>query len=74
MEEGRMSENGARYAIVVDGVVRTHRDTLEVALEAASVLKACHPTARSSSAICGAASRSIRKSRERPLPARSDAG
>ena len=36
----RMSEDGARCAIVVDGIVRTHRDTLEVALEAASVLKA----------------------------------
>jgi hypothetical protein len=38
-----MNEDGARYAVVVDGIVRTHRDTLEVALEAASVLKACHP-------------------------------
>ena len=40
IDEGRMSEDGARYAIIVDGIVRTHRDTLEVALEAASVLNA----------------------------------
>jgi len=38
-----MSEEGARYAIVVDGVVRAHRDRLEIATEAASVLKACRP-------------------------------
>jgi hypothetical protein len=34
---------GARYQIIVDGVVRIHRDGREVALEAASVLKACRP-------------------------------
>jgi hypothetical protein len=31
---------GARYAISVDGKLRTHRDKREVALEAANVLKA----------------------------------
>ena len=45
-ERGAMSEEGARYAIVVDGVVRTHRDRLEIAMEAASVLKACRPYSR----------------------------
>jgi signal recognition particle GTPase len=34
---------GARYEISVDGAVRTHRDTREMALEAANVLKACRP-------------------------------
>jgi hypothetical protein len=34
---------GARYAMVVDGTVRTHRDTREAAIEAANVLKAMHP-------------------------------
>jgi hypothetical protein len=33
----------ARYEISVDGTVRTHRDALEIALEAANVLKACNP-------------------------------
>jgi hypothetical protein len=33
----------AQYEISVDGTVRTHRDTLEIALEAANVLKACNP-------------------------------
>ena len=33
----------ARYAISVDGTLRTHRDTLEAAFEAANVLKACKP-------------------------------
>ena len=33
----------ARYEISVDGAVRTHRDTREIALEAANVLKACKP-------------------------------
>ena len=41
-----MSEEGVRYAIVVDGIVRTHRDQLQVAMEAASVLKACRPYGR----------------------------
>jgi hypothetical protein len=27
-ERGAMSEEGVRYAIVVDGIVRTHRDQL----------------------------------------------
>jgi hypothetical protein len=45
-ERGAMSEEGLRYAIVVDGIVRTHRDQLEVAMEAASVLKACRPYGR----------------------------
>ncbi len=34
---------GARYEISVDGTVRTHRDAMEIALEVANVLKACHP-------------------------------
>jgi hypothetical protein len=34
-----MTESRARFAIVVDGVVRTHRDTREAALEAANVLR-----------------------------------
>ena len=45
-ERGAMSEEGVRYAIVVDGIVRTHRDQLQVAMEAASVLKACRPYGR----------------------------
>jgi hypothetical protein len=45
-ERGAMSEEGLRYAIVVDGIVRTHRDQLEVAMEAASVLKACRSRSR----------------------------
>ncbi len=38
-----MIETGARYAITVDGVVRTHRDSHEAAFEAANVLKALRP-------------------------------
>jgi hypothetical protein len=38
-----MTENGARYAITVDGVVRTRRETREAAEEAANVLKALRP-------------------------------
>jgi hypothetical protein len=38
-----MTESGARYAITVDGVARTHRDTREAAFEAANVLKALRP-------------------------------
>jgi hypothetical protein len=38
-----MAETGARYAIVVDGTVRTHRDRREAAFEAANVLKALSP-------------------------------
>ena len=34
---------GSRYEISVDGIVRTHRDSLEIATEAANVLKACKP-------------------------------
>jgi hypothetical protein len=41
-----MTETGARYAIVVDGTVRTHRDMREAAFEAANVLKALNPHAR----------------------------
>jgi hypothetical protein len=33
----------ARYEISVDGTVRTYRDTRDIALEAANVLKACNP-------------------------------
>jgi len=33
----------ARYAITVDGVVRTHRDTREPAFEAANFLKTLNP-------------------------------
>ncbi len=33
----------ARYEISVGGTVRTHRDAMEIALEAANVLKACNP-------------------------------
>ena len=35
--------DSARYEISVDGVVRTHRDSQDIALEAANVLKACSP-------------------------------
>ena len=41
--KGEAMTEGARFAIVVDGVVRTHRDTREAALEAANVLKALNP-------------------------------
>lgn len=34
---------GAGYEISVDGAVRTHRDALEIALEAANALKVCNP-------------------------------
>jgi hypothetical protein len=34
---------GARYEISVDGTVRACRDSREIALEAANVLKACNP-------------------------------
>ena len=37
------SQPGARYAIVIDGTVRTHRDLREAAFEAANVLKALNP-------------------------------
>jgi hypothetical protein len=40
-----MTEHG-RYDIVVDGTVRTHRDTREAALEAANVLKAINPSSQ----------------------------
>jgi hypothetical protein len=33
----------SRYEISVDGIVRTHRHSLEIATEAANVLKACKP-------------------------------
>ncbi len=38
-----MTESGARYAITVDGVVRTHRASREAGFEAANVLKALRP-------------------------------
>ncbi len=38
-----MTESSARYAITVDGLVRTHRDSREAAFEAANVLKALRP-------------------------------
>jgi hypothetical protein len=38
-----MTEGGARYAITVDGVGRTRRDSREAAFEAANVLKALRP-------------------------------
>jgi hypothetical protein len=38
-----MTAEGARYEISVDGTVRTHWDALDIALEAANVLKACNP-------------------------------
>ena len=41
-----MTKTGARYAIVVDGTVRTHRDRGETAFEAANVLKALSPYAK----------------------------
>jgi hypothetical protein len=41
-----MTETGARYAIVIDGTVRTHRDTREAAFEAANVLQASNPHAK----------------------------
>jgi hypothetical protein len=34
---------GARYAICIDGQVRTNRDVLEVAIEAADLLKSGNP-------------------------------
>ncbi len=34
---------GARYEISIDGTVRTHRDTREIAIEAANFLKARNP-------------------------------
>ena len=34
---------GTRYEISVDGTVRTHRDTRDIALEAANILTACNP-------------------------------
>jgi hypothetical protein len=34
---------GSRYEISVDGIVRTHRDSLAIATEAANVLKSCKP-------------------------------
>jgi hypothetical protein len=34
-----MTVSDARFAIVVDGVAQTHRDTREAALEAANVLR-----------------------------------
>ena len=37
---------GARYGIIVDGSVRTHRNTREAALEAANVLKAINPSSK----------------------------
>jgi hypothetical protein len=37
---------GARYEITVDGVGRTNRDTREIAIEAANVLKAKNPHSR----------------------------
>jgi hypothetical protein len=37
---------GARYEIIVDGIVRTYRDAPDIALEAANVLKACNPHAK----------------------------
>jgi hypothetical protein len=40
------SQPGARYAIVIDGTVRTHRDLREAAFEAANVLKALSPYAK----------------------------
>jgi hypothetical protein len=32
-------DQGARYAIEVDGIVRTHRDVLTIALDAAAILR-----------------------------------
>jgi hypothetical protein len=34
---------GARYEISVDGIMRTHRDLREIAVEAANYLKARNP-------------------------------
>jgi hypothetical protein len=41
-----MTESGSHFAIVVDGVVRTHRDMHEAALKAAGVLKAINPSSK----------------------------
>jgi hypothetical protein len=38
--------SGARYEISIDGVVRTHRDLREIAVEAATVLKSKNPQSR----------------------------
>jgi hypothetical protein len=43
---------GARYAITIDGTVRTHRDVQEIAIEAADSLKAQNPHSKLSSVIC----------------------
>jgi hypothetical protein len=45
-ERGPMT-GGARYAISIDGTVRTHRDVQEIAIEAANFLKAQNRTAKS---------------------------
>ena len=37
---------GARYEIMIDGVVRTNRDTRKIAIEAANALKAANPHSR----------------------------
>jgi hypothetical protein len=41
-----MAETGARYAITLDGEVRTHRDTREAAFDVANVLKSLRPHAK----------------------------
>jgi hypothetical protein len=38
--------SGARYEISIDGVVRTHRDLREIAVEAATFLKLRNPPSR----------------------------
>jgi hypothetical protein len=48
------SQTGARYAIVIDGTVRTHRDLREAAFEAANVLKALNPYCKVSDLHTGA--------------------
>ena len=38
--------SGARYEISIDGVVRTHRDIRDVAVETATFLKSKNPQSR----------------------------
>jgi hypothetical protein len=43
----KSSRSGARFEISVDGTLRTYRDTKEIALEAAELLKSRNPNSRS---------------------------
>jgi hypothetical protein len=41
-----LMSGGSHYEITIDGVGRTNRDTKEIAIEAAKVLKADNPSAK----------------------------